>query len=698
MNAYESDLKDLENYTFSKHWNNTNNLEKFWQINSYTNKFILNYQPTSNINNKIYNNNIRIFQKSNLNINKEKEKDINYNELNISSNHKNPLRNNSTNNINSINIISFHKNKNNSKIRNFNHINNRNGNNINNLNIINNNLYKKKSISKDNKIENRCKYKTPDKYMNYNNINFITPDGTKKRNKLYNNEPKMNSNKNIQINNKFNYNESIRRKTNYWKIKKALTPDNTNIKKIRNFNNPRNNINNIPYNKNYKNINLKQTNLSNNNDNNINIKKKVNDIYKDINLKYNNLSFENSENQNKNNYYYQKININNINNNINNCYNNSNNRSLNPIMNNTNEYSKYSESCFNNRLSSGSKPPILNKNLLKSENCNKTPSPMRKNNLYLSNSCYNTKNKKPLRYTRSSSVDNTKEGMNKFKNVFRLKNSNSNYIPDISVLDTNSKTLNSCLSQYNFLNSRTYKKNSFYSTNSNSCGYNSSSLYSDISKNNTSNINEKNYNMTQPELNKSSYNLENVNNIYKIFTKSEYNINNKNNNFNNNNEFKYKNSNNNYSQSYNYQSYIESYNNNESIKENINSNTYNSNNYKSEISNNYGISTLNKYNFNYNNKKASSSIGSSIKNNYYCTKLSTNNNTFDEYSNNSYTSYCKDTKRNWMDTIEDVHLNFVNILQNTKNMVRNQENMTNDKIIYNNSNYSVIIVEERDIE
>ena len=51
-----------------------------------------------------------------------------------------------------------------------------------------------------------------------------------------------------------------------------------------------------------------------------------------------------------------------------------------------------------------------------------------------------------------------------------------------------------------------------------------------------------------------------------------------------------------------------------------------------------------------------------------------------------------------MDTIEEVHLNLVNILQSTKNMVRTQENMDKDKIIFNNTNSSVIIVEERDLE
>ena len=126
MNIYKNNLKDLENYTFSNNWDNTNNLENISQFNSYTNNFILNYQPINNINNKVYNNKIKIFKKPNLNINKEK--DINYNELNISSNQRNPLKNNSINNINNINIISYYKNNN--KIKNYNQINNIKGNNI----------------------------------------------------------------------------------------------------------------------------------------------------------------------------------------------------------------------------------------------------------------------------------------------------------------------------------------------------------------------------------------------------------------------------------------------------------------------------------------------------------------------------------------------------------------------------------------
>ena len=50
---------------------------------------------------------------------------------------------------------------------------------------------------------------------------------------------------------------------------------------------------------------------------------------------------------------------------------------------------------------------------------------MRKNNPYIPNSFYNSKNKKQLRYTRSLSGDNIKENMSKLKNIFRFKNYDS---------------------------------------------------------------------------------------------------------------------------------------------------------------------------------------------------------------------------------------------------------------------------------
>ena len=84
------------------------------------------------------------------------------------------------------------------------------------------------------------------------------------------------------------------------------------------------------------------------------------------------------------------------------------------------------------------------------------------------------------------------------------------------------------------------------------------------------------------------------------------------------------------------------------------------------------------------------------------TKLSTNNNTYDENSNNTNSLYNKEIKNNIKNigssTIEEVHFNFVNILQNTKNMMEKQENNNKDKVICNDLNSTTIILEEKDID
>jgi hypothetical protein len=82
--------------------------------------------------------------------------------------------------------------------------------------------------------------------------------------------------------------------------------------------------------------------------------------------------------------------------------------------------------------------------------------------------------------------------------------------------------------------------------------------------------------------------------------------------------------------------------------------------------------------------------------NNFTTKFSTNNNTYDENSNSLRMK--ENNKVINTNTIEEVHLNFVNILQNTKNMMEIQESHAKDKIIYNSTNSNVILLEERDIE
>ena len=77
--------------------------------------------------------------------------------------------------------------------------------------------------------------------------------------------------------------------------------------------------------------------------------------------------------------------------------------------------------------------------------------------------------------------------------------------------------------------------------------------------------------------------------------------------------------------------------------------------------------------------------------NNYMTKSSTN--TYDEI-NSSNSNISKNTI---LDSIEEVHFNFVNVVQSSKNLMK-MENKIGDKIINNNQNSSVILVEERDIE
>ena len=81
-------------------------------------------------------------------------------------------------------------------------------------------------------------------------------------------------------------------------------------------------------------------------------------------------------------------------------------------------------------------------------------------------------------------------------------------------------------------------------------------------------------------------------------------------------------------------------------------------------------------------------IGNNLK-----TKSSTNTND-DINSSNSIIS-----KNNQIpDSIEEMHFNFVNVVQSSRNLMKIQENLQIDKIINNNLNSTVIMVEERDIE
>ena len=80
-------------------------------------------------------------------------------------------------------------------------------------------------------------------------------------------------------------------------------------------------------------------------------------------------------------------------------------------------------------------------------------------------------------------------------------------------------------------------------------------------------------------------------------------------------------------------------------------------------------------------------------NNNFITKSSTNTN---DDINSSHSIISRNNQI--MDSIEEIHFNFVNVVQSSRNLVKIQENIEGERIITNNPNSTVIIVEERDIE
>ena len=634
-------IADIDN-TFSKYSNEIHGIEIFPKINSLLNNSVIKYQSVYPINN----------------IKEEKyiNKDINYNQLNITHYDKSPLKKkyNNINNINNINILS----------QNMNHDNrNMNYNNINKINITGT---KKYSFSKERKLDKK-KFRTPDKYMNYNKFNFIKSNNYENRLKIDNKKPK---NINIQLPNIINYNENIIDKYSKKTKKRALTPDNTFYRDKRKNNINKNIIiNPVDYD---KNININNINIINQNSDIYNSKPKNSNLsFKDSSLSQytfndsnnsNNINIYNFGSSIKNNNAYDIKNIQNITKKI------LDSNNLNSNENKKIEYLNYQNSNFNTRLPRGAKKPYIskvNKNYAKNNIYNnKTPSPVKKTNNYLGSSMYNSKTKKYLKYSRSVSSEPDMNKMNnKLKyNYFKLKYLGNDYSPNNSLSKNYSKEnlhLNSCINQ---------KYNKIFNNINISCGNN----FNNDKRNDYSN--EKNYSNTQPDFYKSLYNLNSSNSnneTNKLYNKDDSikNIN----NIKSNKDLYYK-----YlkldSQNYNYQSYIESYN-------NLTSKEIHSTNIDSK--NNKALK-IKKYNLEKNL-------------NNFTTKFSTNNNTYDENSNSLRMKENNNKVIN-TNTIEEVHLNFVNILQNTKNMMEIQESNSKDKIIYNSKNSNVLIVEERDIE
>jgi len=113
---------------------------------------------------------------------------------------------------------------------------------------------------------------------------------------------------------------------------------------------------------------------------------------------------------------------------------------------------------------------------------------------------------------------------------------------------------------------------------------------------------------------------------------------------------------------------------------------------------NNNFSNINSNTFFEKTQQKLNKVHSNIKNNKfigltnYMTKSSTN--TYDEInSSNSIIS----KKNTTVDSIEEIHFNFVNVLQSSRNLMK-MENKIGEKIINDNKNSSVIFIEERDIE
>ncbi len=110
------------------------------------------------------------------------------------------------------------------------------------------------------------------------------------------------------------------------------------------------------------------------------------------------------------------------------------------------------------------------------------------------------------------------------------------------------------------------------------------------------------------------------------------------------------------------------------------------------------FNNINSNSFFEKNQQKLKKVHSNIKNNKFIgitnfmTKSSTN--TYDEINSSNSIISKKNTN---LDSIEEIHFNFVNVVQSSRNLMK-LENKIGEKILNNNQNSSVIFVEERDIE
>ena len=241
--------------------------------------------------------------------------------------------------------------------------------------------------------------------------------------------------------------------------------------------------------------------------------------------------------------------------------------------------------------------------------------------------------------------------------------------------------------------------------------------------------NEKNYILSNSYINsnKKYSNIKNKTNILLRSKSSNYNLaKNKNYNLNDNSRqiVKYKNMRNNNKTDFEY-----STNNYKNIHQQYIKNTFNNSNFSRKI-NDFNFSTncenyhVNKSELTFSQKKANKDLG---KYDYPQNYDNTNNNSFFEkpqlntnklqsnkkYKFNGINNYMTKSSTNTydeinssnsiiskntiLDSIEEIHFNFVNVVQSSRNLMK-MEKWIGERVINNDPNSSIILVEERDID
>ena len=369
-----------------------------------------------------------------------------------------------------------------------------------------------------------------------------------------------------------------------------------------------------------------------------------------------------------NNIINANCNGNNIMINNNNCTNDKN------INNNNNNYNINYNNCNNN--------------------CNNN------NNNYSNNNLNNNYNNNLNNYnnynTLKNNYNNNCNNNNKFNNNFNNNGNNNanNYNNNLSNNGNNSSNINYNNNLNNKFNYNNNSNNSYNNNSNNSYNNNSNNNYNNNFSNNNTNNNKNYSNNSNIYNNNSNYNHNNSNNSINYsnntnsnnFTNS-FNNNNNSNNFNNNNiNYNYnnnpRNSTNNNINNNNSNYFI---NNNNIINNQINNNSNNLNNNFNTNANNYYTNSNNNnnnnenyFNFNNNNTIIYNKVNKQNKNNLNnYNNINNNDDYYNDYYNDNYNENNENNNIITDDTYSDIQANTVIGRKPKKKDIKPQENINN---------------------